>query len=315
MFEYILRRLLMLVPVMLGVATVVFLVIHISPGDPILLMLGADATPEAIAELRHELGLDQPLYMQYFKWLGNMLKGDFGRSIWMDRPVLPEVLRRFKATIILAAFGLIVATILGIIIGVISGIKQYSIFDKISMLFALFGVSMPVFWLGLMFIIFFGVKLGWLPVSGMHSPAGGGFFDMCRHLILPGLALSARSVGIVARLTRSTVLDVIRLDYVRTARAKGLNQLQIISRHVIKNTLIPVVTVIGAQAGILLSGAVLVETVFAWPGLGRLMYQGILRRDFPLVQGAVLFSAGVFALVNLLVDLSYTYLDPRIKYK
>ncbi len=197
----------------------------------------------------------------------------------------------------------------------ISATRQYSIFDKFSMIFALFGVSTPVFWLGLIFIIFFGVKLGWLPVSGMHSPSGGSIWDLCQHLILPGLALSARSVGIVARLSRSTMLEVIRLDYVRTAWAKGLNKNQIIYRHVLKNALIPVITVIGAQFGILLSGAVLVETVFGWPGLGRLVYQGILRRDFPLVQGAVLFTAGIFALINLLVDLSYAYLDPRIKYK
>jgi len=305
----------MLIPVMLGVATVVFMVIHLSPGDPILLMLGADATPEAMEQLRRELGLDQPLHIQYFKWIGSIFRGDLGRSIWMNQPVLPIVLLKFKATLILTFFGLIISTVLGIIIGVISATRQYSIFDKVSMVFALFGVSTPVFWLGLIFIIFFGVKLGWLPVSGMHSPAGGGFWDLCKHLILPGLALSARSVGIVARLTRSTVLDVIRLDYIRTAWAKGLNKKQIIYRHVLKNALIPVITVIGAQFGILLSGAVLVETVFAWPGLGRLMYQGILRRDFPLVQGTVLFTAGMFAFINLLVDLSYAYLDPRIKYK
>jgi peptide/nickel transport system permease protein len=278
-------------------------------------MLGPTASEEDVQQIRRQLGLDQPLYVQYGRWVGNVAQGDFGRSITMRRAVLPEILTRFKATMILTSASLVISTILGVGIGVISAVKQYSWFDRGSMIMALLGVSMPVFWLGIMLMVIFSLQLGWLPAGGMYSAGGdGSLVDLLRHLILPAFTLAAASVALVARITRSMMLEVIRQDYIRTARAKGLSETATITRHALKNALIPVVTVLGLQTGYLLGGAILTETVFSWPGLGLLMVQSITARDFPVVQGGVLLIALTFVLVNLFVDIMYAYLDPRIRY-
>jgi peptide/nickel transport system permease protein len=314
--SYLARRLLLLVPVLLGVSVVVFLVLHLSPGDPAEIMLGSQATREDLERLRRELGLTEPLHVQYFHWVTHVARGDLGRSLWMKRPVLDEVLNRYKATLVLTASGLLLSTLGGIVLGVSSAVRPHSFLDRASAVTSLFGASMPVFWLGIVLMVIFSLWLGWLPASGMWAPyGGGGLRDLLAHLILPAVTLAAASLTIIARLTRSTMLDILSQDYIRTARAKGLVEGRVIFRHGLKNALIPIVTVVGVQAGYLLGGAVLTETVFAWPGVGLLMVQGILARDFPLVQGCVLVIALTFVLINLAVDLLYAYLDPRIQYE
>ena len=316
MKRYVARRLLLLVPVLFGVSIIIFMVLHLSPGDPAEIMLGSQATQEDLARLRAELGLTEPLPMQYARWLGLVARGDLGRSIWTKRPVLVEVRERFKATLLITACGLLLSSGVGIGLGVVSATRPNSLLDRASAVASLFGASMPVFWLGIVLMVVFSLWLGWLPASGMFAPYGGGTLgDLARHLVLPAVTLAAASVTIVARLTRSTMLEVLGQDYIRTARAKGLVERAVVLRHGLKNALVPIVTVIGVQAGYLLGGAVLTETVFAWPGVGTLMVQGILARDFPLVQGAVLVVALTFVLVNLLVDLLYAWLDPRIRYE
>ncbi|PYM94695.1 MAG: glutathione ABC transporter permease GsiC [Candidatus Rokuibacteriota bacterium] len=311
---FLLRRLLLVGPVLLGVSLVVFAVLHISPGDPAEIMLGPQATHEDITRLRTELGLDEPLAVQYARWMGRVLQGDLGRSLWMKRPVLGEVLRRFQATVVLAASALLLSTLGGIALGVLSAARRNSLLDRLSALASLFGASMPSFWLGIVLMVIFALWLGWLPASGMFAPyGGGGVGDLLSHLVLPTVTLAAASLTIIARLTRSTMLDVLGQDFVRTARAKGVRESFVVVRHALRNALIPTVTVVGVQAGYLLGGAVLTETVFAWPGVGTLMVQGILARDFPLVQGCVLVIALGFVLVNLAVDVLYATLDPRIR--
>jgi len=314
--RYIAQRLLLLVPVLLGVSVVVFMVLHLSPGDPAEIMLGSQATKADLARLRSELGLDEPLHVQYVKWIAHVARGDLGRSLWMKRPVLAEVTTRLGATLILTATALVISTLIGIALGVASASRPNSLLDRLSAVTSLFGASMPVFWLGIVLMVVFALNLGWLPASGMYAPYGGGDFrDLLAHLILPSVTLAAASVTIIARLTRSTMLDVLGQDFIRTARAKGLVEGAVVLRHGLKNALIPIVTVVGVQVGYLLGGAILTETVFAWPGVGSLMIQGILARDFPLVQGCVLVVALSFVLVNLAVDLLYAWLDPRIRYQ
>jgi peptide/nickel transport system permease protein len=314
--RFLVRRLLLLVPVLMGVSVIVFLVLHLAPGDPAEIMLGSQATQEDRLRLRADLGLDDPLHVQYGRWLGHVARGDLGRSLWMRRPVLGEVLVRLKATLILTGTALVLSSIGGVALGVVSATRPNSWLDRTSAIASLFGASMPVFWLGIVLMVVFSLTLGWLPASGMYAPYGGGDVeDLLRHLVLPALTLAAASVTIVARLTRSAMLEVLGQDYIRTARAKGLVERRIVVRHALKNALVPIVTVIGVQAGYLLGGAVLTETVFAWPGVGTLMVQGILARDIPLVQGCVLVVALTFVLVNLFVDLLYAWLDPRIRYE
>ena len=316
MSRFLVRRLLLLVPVLMGVSVIVFLVLHLAPGDPAEIMLGSQATQEDRLRLRADLGLDDPLHVQYGRWLGHVARGDLGRSLWMRRPVLGEVLVRLKATLILTGTALVLSSIGGVALGVLSATRPNSWLDRTSAIASLFGASMPVFWLGIVLMVVFSLTLGWLPASGMYAPYGGGDVeDLLRHLVLPALTLAAASVTIVARLTRSAMLEVLGQDYIRTARAKGLVERRIVVRHALKNALVPIVTVIGVQAGYLLGGAVLTETVFAWPGVGTLMVQGILARDIPLVQGCVLVVALTFVLVNLFVDLLYAWLDPRIRYE
>ena len=316
MKRYLARRLLLLVPVLAGVSVIIFMVLHLSPGDPVEIMLGSQATQEDRVRLRADLGLDQPLPVQYVTWLGHVVHGDLGRSLWMKRPVLGEVLLRFKATLVLTATALVLSTIVGLALGVASATRPHSLLDRLSAMASLFGASLPSFWLGIVLMVIFALHLGWLPASGMYAPYGGGDVrDLLAHLLLPALTLAAASVTIVARLTRATMLETLGQDYVRTARAKGVMERRVVLRHALKNALIPIVTVIGVQAGYLLGGAVLTETVFAWPGVGTLMVQGILARDFPLVQGCVLVVALSFVLINLAVDLLYAWLDPRIRYE
>jgi peptide/nickel transport system permease protein len=313
--RYILRRVLHLVPVLLGVSIVVFLVLQLAPGDPAEIMLGPEATQAELDRLRAELGLTEPLPVQYARWLALVAQGDLGRSFWTRRPVLPEVLDRFQATLVLTGTGLLLSTVLGIALGVASATRPNSLLDRVSAMASLFGASMPVFWLGIVLMVVFALWLGWLPASGMYAPYGGGNLqDLLAHLALPAVTIAAASTTLVARLTRSTLLDVLGQDYVRTARAKGMGEGRVVVRHGLQNALIPIVTVVGVQVGYLLGGAVLTETVFAWPGVGTLMLQAILQRDFPLVQGCVLIVALTFVLVNLVVDLLYAWLDPRIRY-
>ena len=316
MRRYVVRRLLLLVPVLLGVSIIIFMVLHLSPGDPAEIMLGSQATQADLERLRAELGLTQPLYIQYIHWLGLVVRGDLGRSIWMKRPVLGEVLERFKATLVLTGAGLLLSTVVGLAFGIASAVRPNSLLDRASAVASLFGASMPVFWLGIVLMVLFALWLGWLPASGMYAPYGGGDLrDLLAHLALPAFTLAAASVTIIARLTRSTMLETLGQDYIRTARAKGVVERAVVLRHGLKNALIPIVTVVGVQAGYLLGGAVLTETVFAWPGVGTLMVQGILARDFPLVQGCVLVVALSFVVINLIVDLLYAWLDPRIHYE
>jgi peptide/nickel transport system permease protein len=314
--RYLARRLLLLVPVLVGVSIVIFGVLHLSPGDPAEIMLGSQATKEDLARLRESLGLNEPLPVQYAHWIGHVVRGDLGRSIWMKRPVLPEVLGRLGATLLLTGTALLLSTVGGIALGVASAAWPRSLLDRSSAVASLFGASMPSFWLGIVLMVVFALWLGWLPASGMYaSYGGGGLGDLLSHLILPAVTLAAASVTIIARLTRSTMLEALGQDFVRTARAKGVAEAGVLLRHGLKNALIPIVTVVGVQAGYLLGGAVFTETVFAWPGVGTLMVQGILARDFPLVQGCVLVVALAFAVINLAVDLLYVWLDPRIRYE
>jgi len=314
--RYLARRLPLLVPVLVGVSIIIFMVLHLAPGDPAEIMLGSQASQQDLARLRADLGLDEPLYVQYVRWIGLVARGDLGRSIWMKRPVLAEVLGRFKATLVLTGSALLLSTVGGLALGIASATRPNSLLDRLSAVASLFGASMPVFWLGIVLMVIFALWLGWLPASGMFSPYGGGDLrDLFLHLALPAVTLAAASVTIIARLTRSTMLETLGQDYIRTARAKGVVERAVVLRHGLKNALIPIVTVVGVQAGYLLGGAVLTETVFAWPGVGTLMVQGILARDFPLVQGCVLVVALSFVLINLGVDLLYAWLDPRIRYE
>jgi ABC-type dipeptide/oligopeptide/nickel transport system permease component len=315
MGRYLVQRLLSLVGVLFGVSIVVFLALHLAPGDPAQLLLGPLARPDDLARLRQELGLDESLPVQYLKWIGHALQGDFGRSIASHRPVLTEVIERFQATALLAGASLAIAVLVGLAVGVFSAVRRGQWVDRLAMVIALVSMSMPSFWLGMILIISFSLTLGWLPGTGMSSPRGdGGPLDVLTHLILPALTLAAVPTAIVSRLTRASVLDVIAQEFVRTGRGKGLSEGQLITRHVLPNALVGVATIVGIEAGYLLAGAVLVETVFAWPGLGALLVTSILKRDFPLVQGGVMLIALVYVVVNLVTDLAYAYLDPRIRY-
>src|SRR5262245_6467377 len=288
---------------------------HMAPGDPAAIMLGAQATPEDVERLRRDLGLDQPLVIQYGRWLGRVVQGDLGRSIPLGRAVLPEVLLRFRATLLLTAGALVVAVSIGLVAGVLSATRLHSWIDKLSMGLAVTGVSLPVFWTGIMLILIFALRLRWFPSAGMASPYGSGTLDVLWHLVLPAVTLGTASAAALARMTRSSVLEIVRQEYVRSARAKGLSEWGVVARHVFKNAVNPIVTVLGIQVGFLLGGAILTETVFSWPGLGSMMVRAIQARDYPLVQGGVLLIATTFVLVNLFVDLLYALFDPRIRYE
>ncbi len=304
MLPYIAKRLVMLIPVVLGVVTLVFFLIHMIPGDPVEIMLGEQAQAADKEALRRELKLDRPIREQYLLYLSGLPRADLGRSIHSRDPVIQTILKRLPATLMLTLAAMTVAVLIAIPIGILSAVRQYSLMDNVSMFAALLGISMPNFWLGPLLILLFSIQLGWLPVSGM----GG-----AQHLILPAITLGTALAAILTRMTRSSVLEVIREQYIVTARAKGLQERVVLFKHAFKNALIPIITILGLQFGALLSGSIITETIFSWPGIGRLMIQAVNQRDYPLVQGCVLFISLSYVLVNLATDLLYGAADPRIR--
>jgi len=332
MLAYIIRRLMIMIPTLLGVSIIVFLMLHLTPGDPAELLMGERASEEALQEIREHLGLNKPLYVQYGMFLKQLMQGDLGETIWTRQKVWIEVKQRFPATIELSLVALFISCVMGMILGIISATKQYSIFDYLSMLGALIGVSMPIFWLGLVFMLIFSLNLGWLPMSGRLSvgveletitnfyildavltrnwPA---FRDAVWHIIMPAFTLSTIPTAIVARMTRSSMLEVLRQDFIKTAEAKGLSQFKVVFKHALRNALIPVVTTIGLQFGVLLCGAILTETIFAWPGVGKWIYDAVMQRDYMVIRSGTLFLASIFIVINLCVDLLYAVINPRIK--
>ena len=306
MYKYVLKRLLMLIPVIIGVSFLVFFIMSLSPGDPARTILGVTATIEAVEALREELGLNDPVLKRYVDYMGGLLHGDMGTSYKSNRPVFDEIMGRFPATLKLSLWGMLFAVVLSIPIGIISATKQYSLVDGVSMVGALLGVATPNFWLGLILIIVFSLNLKWFPSGGM---------DGWKTYIMPVITLGTGCMASITRTTRSSMLEVIRQDYIRTARAKGVKQRVVITRHALRNALIPVITVIGLQFGYLLGGAVLTETVFSWPGVGTYLVNSIKAKDTPSVMGCVIVFSIAFSIVNLLVDLLYAFVDPRIKSK
>ena len=312
--NYLIQRLLSAIPVVLGITIIVLFIISLIPGDPATAILGSYATPENVKLLNEQLGLDKGLIERYFIWLGNLVQGDLGRSFALNRPVLDEILERFNATLILSGSAFILCSFVGILIGTISAFKQYTITDKIITFAVLTGISIPSFFLGMMMILLFAVNLQWLPVSGMYAIYGGGdFLDLIHHLIMPAVALALVATGVVARITRNSVLEILRQDYIRTARAKGVREGNVLIKHVLRIAIVTILPILGLQAGFVLSGSVFIEIVFQWPGVGRMLVDAILKRDILLVQGGVMFVAVCYVLFNIAVDLLQRFLDPRIK--
>lgn len=333
MWSYALKRLLALVPTLLAISFVVFFMIHLAPGDPAQSILGERATPEALSMLRHQMGLDRPLHVQYAIYLRDVLHGDLGRSISTHEEVAVELSQRFPATLELALASMIFAAFVGIAAGIYSAARRGTWVDGITMVGALVGVSMPIFWLGLMLILLFAVQLGWFPLSGRFTSGMSVVpithlaildsllrgrpdvaWDALKHLVLPAVALGTIPMAVIARMTRSSVLEILGQDYVRTARAKGLPEWKVVLKHVLKNSFIPILTVLGLEFGSLLGGAIITETIFAWPGVGRYLLLSVEARDFRAVQAGVMMVASLFVMVNLVVDLLYAVFDPRIKY-
>ncbi len=334
MFAFILRRVALIVPTFLGVTLLAFALIRLIPGDPVENLSGERGMdPERRLRLLHQFGLDQPLYTQYFDYIGNVLRGDLGTSLTTHEPVLTEFLTLFPATFELAFFALVFAVCVGLPAGILAAIKRNTVADYAVMGVSLTGYSMPIFWWALLLILLFSVQLGWTPVSGrlavqfdvpattgfmlidtLRSGEPGAFRSALSHLILPTIALGTIPLAVIARMTRSSMLEVLREDYVRTARAKGLPQLQVVLVHALRNALIPVITVIGLQVGLLLSGAILTETIFSWPGIGNWLIHGVQSRDYPVVQGGILLIATIVISVNLIVDLLYGVINPRIRH-
>ena len=304
MLQYLIKRLWHTVFVIIGISVISFFFIHLS-GDPVMLMLPGDASHQEIEDLREQLGFNDPIYVQYLRFAWQALRGEFGHSLYYKIPAMQLILERLPASLELALAAMLIALVVAVPVGVISAVRRGSLLDMGSMLGALFGLSMPHFWLGIMLILIFSVRLGWLPTSGRGTLA---------HLIMPSVALGLSLMAMFARLTRSVMLEVLNQDYIRTARSKGLKERIVISKHAFKNALIPIVTVAGMQFGFLLGGTVIIETVFAWPGVGRLVVQAIFNRDYPLVQAIVLVLAVIFVAVNFIVDMLYMYLDPQISY-
>jgi len=306
MFAYFLRRLLLMIPVILGVILVVTATLDFIPGDPAELLLGQFATPESIQTLRHELNLDQPFFIRYLRYVGDLFRGNLGRSITLKRAVSEEIMETLPATLELTGVSMLLVLVVSIPLGTLVAAKPNSVLDNIVRLFSLAGLSMPVFWTGIILILLFSVNLRLFPVGGY-----GGL----SHLLLPAVTLASASIGMVTRMVRSSVLEVLREEYITSARAKGLKEWTVLFKHALRNGLIPVVTVLGSQVGQMMGGAILTESVFAWPGLGRLTVHAIFRRDFVLIQGVVVVLALIYVLVNLLVDLSYALINPRISYQ
>lgn len=306
LLRFVIRRILLLVPILFGVVTVTFLLMYIVPGDPVLAMVGERYDQQTLEQIRHELGLDKPLILQYMDYIGRIFRLDFGRSFVTRRPVVETIKERFPRTLVLAASAMCLAVVLGVVIGAVAAWGRLPWLGRALMTFSLIGVSIPVFWLGLLLIYLFAIQLSLLPPSGY----GGGSL---RYLILPAFTLSFASMATIARVTRAGFLDVADEQFVRTARAKGLGERTVLAKHIFRNALIPVITIVGTDFGSYLSGSVLTETIFGWPGLGRFIVQAILKRDFPVIQGSILFMAILFVAVNLVVDLSYGFIDPRVR--
>ena len=314
MIAYIIKRLLSAIPVLLGISVIVFIIMALIPGDPATAILGSFATPENVEKLNRDLGLDKPMIQRYFILLGNMLQGDFGRSFSLNKDVLDEISERFGATLVLAGVSFVLCSILGVVAGALSASRQFGITDKLITLSVLIGISIPSFFLGMMMILFFSVQLRWFPVSGMWPIYGARDLSaLLSHLFLPAVALSVVATGVIARLSRSAMLEVLRQDFIRTARAKGLSEARVIWRHALKAAMVSVIPVLGVQAGFVLSGAVYIEMVFQWPGVGRMLVEAILKRDILLVQGGVVFVAACYVMFNIVVDIIQSLLDPRIK--
>jgi len=305
MLSYVIKRLLSMIPVLIGISILLFFMLRMLPGDPAQVLAGQMASPEEIATIRTQLGLDRPIYEQYLSYLGRLVRLDLGRSARTQNPVIEEIWARLPNTVLLAVVAISLACMLGIPAGIISAVRPYTWVDYAVTMGALFGISMPVFWLGMMLVVLFSVILRWLPAGGT-----GGW----QHVVLPSVTLASFVVAFIARMTRSTMLETLAQDYTTTARSKGLKENVVVIKHALKNALIPIVTVVGLQFGLLLGGAVLTETVFAWPGIGRLIVDSILARDYPVIQGTILIFGLLYLLVNLAVDLAYAYIDPRIRY-
>jgi peptide/nickel transport system permease protein len=333
MATYLARRLIEAIPVIFGVSILVFLLLHLIPGDPAVAILGERATEENVQAIREQLGLNKPLYEQYFIWVGNMVQGDLGHTVRGNIPVADEISSRFPATVELSLWALTVAVLVGVPTGILSGVRRNSLIDTASMFTALIGVSIPIFVLGLLLIYFVGVELRWLPfvsrlssnvqlerVTGLHTVDAvitgnwDALKDAVEHLILPAITLATVPMAVIARITRSSMLEVLNQDYIRTARAKGLRSFVVVMRHAFRNALLPIVTIIGLQLGTLLSGAVLTETIFSWPGVGKWLFDSIIARDYPIVQSMTLIIAMIYIVVNMAVDLLYALIDPRIRY-
>jgi len=319
--------------VLLGVSIVVFFMVRAIPGDPAQIMLGQQATQEQVQQIRENMGLDKPIFVQYGLFLKDALRGDLGDSIVTGRPVTTELLTRLPATLELTAFAMLIAILVGIPVGVISAVRQYSLLDKSTSVLALTGISMPIFWLAMILVVIFGVNLELLPFPGRLDPTTGitaitgfvlvdslltlnfaGFWDGLLHLIMPALALATIPMAVIMRMTRSSMLEVMNEDYVRTARAKGVVPWRVVFKHALRNAMLPTITVIGLQAGLLMGGAIITETIFSWPGIGLYAYQSVSSRDYASIQGVVLYGALLFVLINLLVDILYAILDPRVRY-
>jgi peptide/nickel transport system permease protein len=348
--RYLIRRLISLIPTLLGVTLIIFLLLRLIPGDPAVAMLGEHAAKENVERIRGQLGLNRPFFLdeealkrgdfkgffdsQYIRFLGRLSRGDLGDSIHRRIPIADELKQRFPATVELGVFSMLLAVIIGVPAGIVSAARRNSMLDGISMIGSLVGVSMPIFWLGLMEIMLFAVILNWFPIGGrldhdielkvltnffvidsLLTGNSAALVSTLEHLAMPALALATIPMAIIARMTRSSMLDVLSADYIRTAHSKGLRESVVLFRHALKNAFLPIITIIGLQTGILLAGAILTETIFAWPGIGKWVFDAILGRDYPVVQGGTLLIALVFVLVNLLVDISYAYLDPRIHYE
>jgi peptide/nickel transport system permease protein len=313
MTAYILRRLILLVPVLLIVGVVVFALVHLTPGDPAAVMLGQSATPDQIARLRRQLGLDQPIQVQFVRWFWGALRLDFGDSIFLNMPVTEALRQRAQPTILLTVYALTIELLIGIPAGVIAAVRRNSLLDRLLMVLSISGAAVPTFFLGILLILLFAVRLRWLP-SGGYVPITADPVEHFKAMVMPAFALGFSSAGLLARLVRSSMLDVLKEDYVRTALAKGVPHRAVVARHALRNALIPAITVVGYSLGGLLGGAVVTETVFTIPGMGRLVVQSIARRDFPVIQGAVMLIAAAYVMVNLLVDILYLYVDPRSRY-
>ena len=305
MLNYVLKRFFSTIPVLIGISLLLFFMLRMLPGDPAQVLAGQMASPEEIENIRHQLGLDRPIPIQYISFLGRLAKFDLGRSARTQNPVIEEIWARLPNTMLLAVIAIALACLVGIPAGIISAVKPYSWIDYLVSITALFGLSMPVFWLGLMLVVVFSIVLKWLPAGGTGS---------WQHVVLPSVTLAAFVVAFIARMTRSTMLETLSQDFTTTARSKGLQEWVVIIKHALKNALIPIITVVGLQFGLLLGGAVLTETVFAWPGLGRLIVDSILARDYPVIQGTILIFGLLYILVNLIIDLLYALVDPRIRY-